>query len=103
MSKTPFPVVAVQATDWSYYDSERTIHEAQECNLIDGWTVGLLVKETDEALVIAHQFFMAEKTVRHTSVISKITIKQRLDFGTQLQRRRHLIQSPTAEVGLGKA
>ena len=77
--ETPYPVVAFLATDWSHYGPER--HVAEDLTLMDGWTVGLLIKEDDEKLVIAHQFFTEEKAIRNTSVISKITVKERIELG----------------------
>ena len=92
MPETPYPVVAVLATDWSFYGSERNISEAEDLTLIDGWTVGLLIHETDQTLVIAHQFFKGERTVRHTSVINKQTVKLRLTLGNGEKGHGHLPQ-----------
>lgn len=77
--QAPFPIVAVLGIDWSYYAGEEELH--QNFRLAPGWTVGLLVKEDQEKLVIAHQYFTEGQVVRHTSVISKETIRKRIDLG----------------------
>lgn len=79
--KEQFQIVAVVATDWCYYEADRPISKPEKMfTLIDGLIVGLLIYEDDDKLVIAHQYFEEEEKVRHTTVISKFSITERLDF-----------------------
>ena len=76
-----YQIVAVVAKDWCYYENDRPIHNPGKMfTLIDGLIVGLLLHEDDEKLVIAHQYFKEEEKVRHTTVVSKFSISERLDF-----------------------
>ena len=79
--KDTFQIVAVVATDWCYYEADRPISKPDKMfTLIDGLIVVLLIHEDDDKVVIAHQYFEEEEKVRHTTVISKFSITERLDF-----------------------
>lgn len=76
-----FGVTVVIATDWCYYEQDRPIHSCDKMfTLIDGVIVGLLIHEDDTKIVLAHQYFKEEEKVRHTTVVSKSSILERLDF-----------------------
>lgn len=79
--KETYQIVAVTATDWCYYEDDRPISKADKMfTLIDGLIVGLLIYEDDTKMVIAHQYFIEEEKVRHTTVVNKVTVVERLDF-----------------------
>ena len=79
--KDTFQIVAVVATDWCYYEADRPIARPDKMfTLIDGLIVGLNIYEDDEKIVLAHQYFEEEDKVRHTTVISKSSIIERLEF-----------------------
>lgn len=94
--KETFQIVAVFATDWCYYESDRPIHKPDKMfTLIDGLIVGLLIFEDEKKVVIAHQYFEEEEKVRHTTVINKDTIIERLDFNFEdgkLHTQEHEIE-----------
>ena len=71
-------VIAVRAKDWAYYGQQTD--RTQEFSLIVGWVVGVLIQESEEALVISQNFFPLEDQVRYTSVIQKREVIQEVRF-----------------------
>jgi len=94
-----FQIVAVLATDWCYYEAERPISKPDKMfTLIEGLIVGLKIFEDDEKIVVAHQYFEEEEKVRHTTVIDKRTIIERIDFNFSdgvSQTQEHEIEDVT--------
>lgn len=72
MSDKKLEVYVVLATDWCYYEQTRSIHD--EFTSIDGYIVGFLLEEDEEKIVLAHQVFKENKSVRHVTVITKSSI-----------------------------
>ena len=71
-------IIAVYGRDWSRYTDQ--MDASADFSLMCGWVVGVLVREDDEKLVIAHHFFPREDQVRHTSVIQKSCVIRRVEF-----------------------
>lgn len=71
-------IVAIYAKDWAIYPD--TLNRRFGFDVIRGWIFGLLLSEDDEKIVIAHEWFPKDDEFRHTSVIPKICIAQRLDY-----------------------
>ena len=71
-------VIAVRAKDWAYYSQQAD--RTQEFSLMVGWVVGVLIQESEEALVISQNFFPLEDQVRYTSVIQKREVIQEVRF-----------------------
>lgn len=72
--QTPYPIVAVRATDWNQYSSFCDC--SHNFGYAIGWVVGLLIKEDDEKIVIAHEYFEGGETLRNTTVIQRETIRE---------------------------
>ncbi len=76
-----YGITLVLATDWAYYEEDRPVTKADKMfSLINGIVVGLNIFEDETRLVLAHHMFEDEEKVRHTTVINKATIVERLDF-----------------------
>ncbi len=61
-------VVVIHAVDWCYYESQAPA----SCGLfnpIEGVIVGILVEETEDKIVLAHQWFPEQDEVRHVTSI----------------------------------
>lgn len=71
-------VIALHAKDWSGYDEQYAADA--EFDLMRGWVVGVLLREDDEKIVIAHHWFMKDKQVRHVTVVQKSCIVRRVEF-----------------------
>jgi len=69
-----FDLVAVLASDWCYYETQAPI--GSPFTAIDGIIVGILIHEDEEKIVLAHQVFPDDETVRHVSVITKSSIQE---------------------------
>ena len=76
-----FPIVAICANDWSIYQEQEDLRE--DFDLIPVWIVGMLIKEDKNKIVISHQHFLGSKETRFTSVISKSSIMNRIDYPTK--------------------
>lgn len=71
--------MSIKAIDWCYYsDIYYTVDN--DFPLIDGEIVGMVVKETDEYIAIAHQLFEDGKKTRHVTSIPKVTIKEIIEL-----------------------
>lgn len=70
MSRT---IVAVYATDWGIISEQ--VPTGHDFAVTVAWVVGLLVKETDDMFVIAHEWF-DDGEVRFTTTLPKGTVKQ---------------------------
>lgn len=66
------------AKDWCYYEHDLPV--THKFSLVEGLIVGLKLSEDEEKIVIAHQYFEEDNKVRHTTVVSKSSILERLDF-----------------------
>jgi hypothetical protein len=76
-----YGITMVVATDWCYYEADRPVTKPDKLfTLIDGYIVGLNIFEDEKRLVLAHQYFPEEEKVRHTTVINKDTVIERVDF-----------------------
>ena len=72
MSEKKLEVVCVLATDWCYYEQTRSIHD--KFTPIDGYIVGFVQEEDDEKIVLCHQVFPDNESVRHVTVVTKSSI-----------------------------
>ncbi len=78
MTELPFKVIAVFAKDWNMYGAQRDYRfDFEVCK---GWTIGWLIREDDEKIVLAHQWFPEPKDIRNTTVIPKETIIYRVEL-----------------------
>lgn len=65
-------VAVVLASDWCYYEQTRSIYD--KFTPIDGYIVGFVLEEDEEKIVLAHQVFKENESVRHVTVITKTSI-----------------------------
>lgn len=72
MSEKQLEVVCVLATDWCYYEHTKSIHD--KFTPIDGYIVGFVLEENDEKIVLAHQVFKENESVRHVTVVTKTSV-----------------------------
>lgn len=73
-------MIAVYASDWGYYGEQVPLYFP--FSAVYGWIYGILVSETDDVLVIAHQVFDSGEA-RHISTITKSSIIERREFPLQ--------------------
>lgn len=66
-------IVRVVAKDWNFYGFPVNANTT-EIGLIEGEIYGLLIAEDEEKIVIAHQRFPSENTLRHVSAIPRINV-----------------------------
>ena len=79
--KSPIlPVVAIKATDWAGFDGQHERRDAKDFNLMPAWIVGMVVEEDNEKIVITQEHFFVDDTVRYTSVISKCSVLERVNY-----------------------
>ena len=71
-------VAVVMASDWCYYEQTKSIRD--NFTAIDGFIVGFVLDEDDEKLVLAHQVFKENESVRHVTVITKTSIIERYNM-----------------------
>lgn len=71
-------VAVVMASDWCYYEQTKSIRD--NFTAIDGFIVGFILDEDDEKLVLAHQVFKENESVRHVTVITKSSIIERYNM-----------------------
>lgn len=86
MTEKKLEVVCVLATDWCYYEQTRSIHD--KFTPIDGYIVGFVLEEDEEKIVLAHQVFKENESVRHVTVVTKTSI---------IEMARMRVQDPTVE------
>lgn len=67
-------VAVVFASDWCYYEQNKSIRD--KFTPIDGYIVGFVLEEDDEKIVLAHQVFKENESVRHVTVITKSSIHE---------------------------
>lgn len=67
-------VAVVLASDWCYYEQSRSIYD--KFTPIDGYIVGFVLEEDEEKIVLAHQVFKENESVRHVTVITKTSIHE---------------------------
>jgi len=72
MADKKLEVFVVHATDWCYYEQTRAIHD--KFTPIDGYIVGFKLEEDEDKIVLAHQVFKENDSVRHVTVITKSSI-----------------------------
>ena len=68
-------VVLIYAEDWCYQAGDQK-PRTSDFSTIDCCICGLLIKEDEEKVVVAHHWFPDQDDVRHVSVITKSTIKE---------------------------
>jgi len=73
-----YPLAAICAVDWAMYQDQNP--EEDDFDLLPVWIVGMVIKEDKKKVVLAHQHFFETKEVRYTTVISKSTILERIDY-----------------------
>lgn len=71
-------VAVVMASDWCYYEQTKSIYD--KFTPIDGYIVGFILEEDEEKIVLAHQVFKDNESVRHVTVITKTSIIERFDM-----------------------
>ncbi len=71
-------VVCVLASDWCYYEQTKSIRD--NFTPIDGFIVGFVLEEDDEKIVLAHQVFKENESVRHVTVVTKTSIRERYNM-----------------------
>lgn len=70
-------IVVAYASDWGVLSEQ--IERDEDIPVVRGWVVGELVKETKDALVIAHHSF-DDGHIRHVTTMPKVNIETRRDF-----------------------
>jgi hypothetical protein len=68
----PLEVWVVHATDWCYYEQSRGWND--KFTPIAAYIVGFIMEEDEEKIVLAHQVFKENESVRHVTVITKSSI-----------------------------
>ncbi|MGD9381498.1 MAG: hypothetical protein PVI03_03560 [Candidatus Thorarchaeota archaeon] len=68
----PLEVWVVHATDWCYYEQSRGWND--KFTPIEGYLVGFIIEQDDEKIVLAHQVFKENESVRHVTVVTKSSI-----------------------------
>lgn len=67
-------VAVILASDWCYYEQTRSIND--KFTPIDGLIVGFVLEEDNEKIVLAHQVFKENESVRHVTVVTKTSIHE---------------------------
>ncbi len=78
MAEMKLQVAVVMASDWCYYEQTRGIRDI--FTPINGFIVGFVLEEDDEKIVLAHQVFKENDSVRHVTVITKSSVIERYDM-----------------------